>query len=82
VWAMLSVGDGSVEITRIECDEAVRGTGRFVAFVNTVAAACRVLGRALVLGCVESDRLRTLVRRHRDVWRRLPSDPTSYEFVR
>jgi len=51
-----------IEITRIECDERVRGTGPFVKFVERLAVACRAL-----------DRLK-----HSDVWKRLASDSTSF----
>jgi hypothetical protein len=92
VWVMLSMPSAPrymsldspfhcVEITRIECDESVRGTGLFVRFVERLAAAARALGRSVVVGCVESERMLTLMRRHDDTWRRLASDPTSFVFL-
>jgi len=90
IWAMLSVPTSPcytspymhcVEITRIECDERVRGTGLCVKFVEKLAVTCCNLDRCLVMGCVESKRMLTLMRRHDDVWQRLASDPTSFVFL-
>jgi hypothetical protein len=93
VWAMLSVPaapcytspnsqpSNCIEITRIECDEHVRGTGLCVKFVERLAVACHTLDRYLVMGCVESDRMLTLMRRHDDIWQRLASDPTSFVYL-
>lgn len=89
VWALLCCPAGSalfeseqkVEITRIQCDADVQGTGRFLGFVEKLAVTCRAMDRRLVLGCVEGPRLLALVRRHGDVWHRLASDPTSYVYA-
>jgi hypothetical protein len=85
IVAMISVPCHSVlpcvEITRIECEERVRGTGICLRFVEKLAVASTSLGRCLVMGCVESERMLTLMRRHDDAWQRLESDPTSFVFL-
>ena len=94
IWALLSVPTAPcytaatpgqpwqcIEITRIQCDEHARGTGLFVMFVERLADTCRSLDRCLVMGCVESVRMLTLMRRHSNVWHRLSSDPTSYVYA-
>lgn len=70
-----------VEITRIECDEHLRETGLFINFVERLAVTCSSLKRCLVIGCVESTRMLSLMRRHMRVWHRLSSDPTSYVYA-
>ena len=45
-----------IEITRIQCDEHVRGTGLFVKFVAKLAISCKRMDRCLVMGCVECDK--------------------------
>lgn len=94
MWAMLSVPVAPcftsrnniqamhcVEITRIQCDKHVTGTGLFVRFIEKLAATCDILNRCLVMGCVESERMLTLMHRHDDMWLRLSSDPTSFVFL-
>ena len=70
-----------VEITRIECDERLRRSRLFLKFVEKLAITCSSMDMCLVMGCVESTRMLTLMRRHNDVWCRLASDPTSYVYV-
>ena len=70
-----------VEITRIQCDEHVRGTGQFIKFVEKLAITCQAIDRCLVVGCVESVRMLTLMHRHTDTWHKLSSDPTSYVYA-
>lgn len=71
-----------VEITRIECDEKLRGSGVFLKFIKRLLIACISLQRCLVIGCVESERMLTLMQRHKNCWQKLTSDPTSYAFIK
>lgn len=90
IWALLSMPNSKctikqhvrsfIEITRIECDMNVRGTGRCMEFIKRIAITCKIMNRCLVMGCVESKRMLQLMNRHNDVWHRLESDPTSYVY--
>jgi len=61
--------------------DKIQRTGRCVKFVEKLAVTCRSLDRCLVMGCVESARMLTLMHRHDDVWHRLSSDPTSFVYA-
>jgi hypothetical protein len=84
MWVMLSVpllSHQCIEITRIEVDKVKRGTGVFRRFVERLFIVCRKMNRSLVIGCVESERMMELMRKHKQIWHRFSSDPTSFVYV-
>ena len=77
----LSAKSTFIEITRIVIAEDYRNLGFFMSFVSRMHAICSQLQKALVLGCVEGNRMKELVEKHPCTWKRLRSDPTSFVYL-
>lgn len=70
-----------IEITRVEVPPNKRNGGVFRDFVFRMARICSMLHVALVVGCVEGSRMKSIMQKNGCTWQKLVSDPTSYIYM-
>jgi hypothetical protein len=70
-----------IEITRIEVEKKYRKRGIMTDFIRRMAAVSSECGLVLVMGCVSSDVMCTIMEHNKDKWKKCSWDPTSYMYI-